>query len=131
MIKAVYNGFEDNTLTILHTSDNLQEGTEYHLELAKETRSIQQNKYIHKVFNLISDKTGYTPFEVKTIILFELGHTQIVTSKKTGKEYEALKPTSDLNKKEFSELTEQIIQWCNEKGFEILTPEEYFITNFK
>ena len=104
---------------------NIKEGTIY-VEIKKDLRTIQQNKYLWKVFNLISEQTGYKVFEVKTLILIEVGHFEIVTSRKTKNKYTVPKETKNLNKKEFSELTENILQWSNERGFDIMTPEDYF-----
>lgn len=132
MIKAIYNGFEDNTLTIINTTDKLEDGKTYVLEPVKETRSIQQNNYLWKCFELIRDhynkdrEIKLTKEQVKARLLFKLGHAEYFIASEDGLKYGIVKETKNLNKKDFSVLTENILKYIATKGLYIETPEEYF-----
>jgi len=98
------------------------------LELIKDTRSLQQNKYLWKVFQIIGDELGYTKDEIKALLLTELKYYDEITNKKTGEVVKVLRPTHNLNKKDFSELTENIIRFAGEIKIHIMSIEEYFET---
>jgi hypothetical protein len=98
------------------------------INLWVEVRTNQQNKYLWKVFDIISKETGYTLEQTKYLILSAVGHIEQFANKKTGEINTILKPTKTLSTKDFGELTERILQFCAEHNLQILTPQEYFET---
>lgn len=99
-----------------------------HLDFVKDKRSIQQNKYLWKCFQIIGDSLGYTKDEMKALLLIELKFYNEILNKKTGEIVKMIKPTHSLSRKDFSELTESILRFANEYGIVILSPEDYFQT---
>jgi len=97
------------------------------IEIVKPKRTQQQNKYLWKVFEILSDITGYTKDEIKNKILVDVGHCKDYIDEETGRIFTIIKPTRFLKKNEFFELTENILKWSAERGFNILTPEEYLM----
>jgi hypothetical protein len=138
MIKCIYNGFDDNTLTILNSSEALEDGKEYYFKIISDIRTYKQNAYLHVVFNLVKDwynlgnenpkEINYSQQQAKARILFENGHADYFIASEDGVRYGIIKATRDLSKKDFSELTENIIKHYAVKGLNILTPQEYFET---
>lgn len=104
------------------------EGTVFHIEIIKPKRSLQQNKWLWKVFQIIGNEWGYNKDEMKELILRELKHTYTIINKKTGEEILKVKDTHDLSKLDFSDLAERVLQFASEHGLYILTPQEYFET---
>lgn len=106
----------------------LQKHTEKKINIAivEDCRSLQQNRYLWKVFELAGNHFGYTKNEMKEIILNELKFVKEIVNKKTGEILIRSKETKNLTKSEFAELTEKILQFLAEYGFIVLTPEEYF-----
>jgi hypothetical protein len=94
----------------------------------KPTRSLKQNAYLHKVFSILSDETGYTIEQIKHEVCIAVGHSETFANKNTGEEKVIRRKTSDLNTSDFSDLTQRILQWCAEQGYYIQTPQEYFET---
>lgn len=103
-------------------------GGEVNLELVIPSRNGKQNRYLHKVFSIVGNELGYTIEEIKDIILLDIGFKETYVNKFTGEVREIRKRTRDLNKSEFSTLTQQVIQWAAEHGISIMTPQEYFET---
>lgn len=116
-----------------HTKESLNELSRFkqndiiNIEVVKPKRTQQQNKYLWKVFEILSDITGYTKDEIKNKILVDVGHYRDYVDEETGRIFTIIKPTRFLKKNEFSELTESILKWSAERGFNILTPEEYLM----
>lgn len=114
------------------TNESVEELSKYkkddliEIEIVKSQRTLQQNKYLWKVFRILSDETGYSKEEIKNRILIDIGHYEDFIDEETGRVYTVIKATRNLNKKEFSELTENVLKWAAERGFYIMTPEEYF-----
>ena len=114
------------------TNESVEELSKYkkddliEIEIIKPQRTLQQNKYLWKVFRILSDETGYSKEEIKNRILIDIGHYEDFIDEETGRVYTVIKATRNLNKKEFSELTENVLKWAAERGFYIMTPEEYF-----
>jgi len=96
----------------------------------KDIRTLQQNKYFHKCCTLLGEEFGYTTEEMKVLLKEEFGMYDEVVNKKTGEVLKNWKSTAQLTKKEFSELTENLIRFAGEHGVRILTPEEFFNGSF-
>ena len=89
-------------------------------------RSLAQNKYLHKIFSIIADHTGYSMNEIKTLMKHEFGLYEEVKNKKTGEVLLNYISTADLSKSEFADFTEKILLFCNSHGLKVQTPEQYF-----
>ena len=94
---------------------------------AGDIRTLKQNAYLWVCFKTIGEHLGYDKDEAKYFVLTYINFTKI-TQGKIGGEIIFPKPTHNLSKKDFSELTERIIRFAGEHGIEILTPEEYYET---
>lgn len=125
MIRAIHN---KGVLDVVSSDMNLIDGQELLLTEIKETRTLQQNRYLWKVFQIIGDELGYDKDDMKELLLRELKHTRVTINKKTGEEITSVAYTHNLNKVEFSDLTERIIRWSAEHGINILSPQEFFET---
>jgi hypothetical protein len=118
--------------------EKMIEGKVYTIDIIKDVRSNQQNKYLWVAFQLIADwynnggdnLTGefYSSEKAKGRALYEVGHCDFYLTCENGMQYGIIKPTKNLNKTEFSELVERIINHYAVKGLVILTPQEYFET---
>ena len=90
-------------------------------------RSNNQNAYLHLIFNKIADHTGYTLDEVKCLMKIEFGHFTESANKRTGETFLIYHETSKMDKKTFTEFTENVLLFANSKlNLNILSPEEYF-----
>lgn len=116
--------------------EKMIEGKVYTIDIIKDVRSLQQNKYLWVVFQLIADwynsgnenKEGefYSSEKAKARILYEIGFCDYYIAKEDGTKFGIIKGTRKLNKQEFSDLTELIINTMGLKGLEILDPETFF-----
>ena len=89
-------------------------------------RSNNQNAYLHYCFGKIADCTGYTLDEVKCLLKIEFGHYTESANKRTGETFIIYSETSKMDKKTFSEFTENVLLFANSKlNLNLLTPEEY------
>ena len=89
-------------------------------------RSLAQNKYIHVIFGILADHTGYSMNEIKTLMKHEFGLYEEVTNKKTGEVLINYTSTADLSKAEFADFTEKVLMFCNSHGLKVQTPEEFY-----
>lgn len=96
----------------------------------KDIRTLQQNKYFHKCCSILGNEIGYTVEEMKVILKKEFGMYDEVHDKKTGEVLINWKSTADLTKKDFAELTENLLRFAAEQGVVIQTPEEFFKGSF-
>lgn len=124
MIKAIY---KTGVLEILASDEVLTENRELLLTIVKDNRTIKQNAYLWKVFEIIGNELGYDKDEIKVLILLhkEVNHTKTIINKKTGEEVIVPGNTHNLNKVEFSDLTEKIIRFAATLEINIQTPEEF------
>lgn len=128
MYKVTY---KDNVLipsVRLLNKEKLEDGKVYTIELIKDVRSLQQNKWLWKIFTIIGNEWGYDKDDMKELILREIKHTRIIENKKTGEEIIKVKDTHNLNKIDFSDLAERVLRFASEHGLYIPTPQEYFET---
>ena len=89
-------------------------------------RSNNQNAYLHYCFGKIAELTGYTLEEVKCLLKIEFGHYKESVNKRTGEAFTVYAETSKMDKKTFSEFTENVLLFANSKlNLNLLTPEEY------
>lgn len=116
---------QDRYNFIERTSLLIHEGVKVELTKTRAKRTVQQNKYLHIVFNLWAINYGDTLLEAKTDLKRNYG----LTYTKNGKKY--LGETSKMNTKELTTF----IDWIRNKAskeaqFYIPTSEEYLINQF-
>lgn len=136
MYKVTFNNNRFTPSSRLLEKEKLIEGETYNIDLIKDVRSLAQNRYLWKIFQLIADwynngneNAGgeyFSSEKAKAKILYEIGHADFYLTTENGMMYGVIKETRKLTKKEFSDLTEKIIQTMALKGLQILTPEEFF-----
>ncbi len=100
----------------------------------KAKRSLNQNAYYWVCLSIIGDELGYTKEEMHGIFgMMYLKEYTSITNGKTGEiiEIEMIRSTTTLNKVEFGEYLNRIIQWAAEMGVILLTPEEFYETDLK
>lgn len=122
MIKAIY---KTGVLEILASDEVLIENRELLLSIVKDKRTTKQNSYLWKVFEIIGNELGYDKDEIKVLILMHVNHKKIITNHKTGEQITVPGNTHNLNKSEFSELTEKIIRFSANLGIVIQSPDEF------
>jgi hypothetical protein len=91
-----------------------------------ESRTTAQNNYWWKCMTIIGDELGYRPYEISTLLKDEFGWFDLVVNKKTGAGLKAYESSANWSKKQFSINTEILIQWANEHGIRVETPEEFY-----
>lgn len=96
----------------------------YRLIVKKQVRkrTLDQNAYMHVLFQLLADETGHTLEEMKRIE--KERHLPKVKLYMYGTVYERPSHTSDLSNPECSEFIEKIIADCAELGIHVPTREE-------
>jgi hypothetical protein len=99
-------------------------GKSVKLKVFSDTRSLQQNRYLWSIFKIIGDELGYNKEDVKDLILMELKFFHEI-KKINGEIMLIVNSTSSLTKKDFSDLTNRIIQFAAELNIFIPSPEEY------
>ena len=95
-------------------------------------RTLRQNKYLYVIFNLLSEATGYTVNEIKNLVLIKTNHYEVLKLRSTSERYIIPVSTRALSRKQFSELTKDVIKYAGETlGIEVMTSEDYFKTYYK
>lgn len=133
MIKAIYNGFDDNTLTIINTTDKLEDGRTYDLNIV---RSTEHFNYFWKCIQVLADERGYTPEEMKELLFIEVFNFTVITeNKKTGKQYiKAESVANGISKKRLNEIMKAIELFYAEHGYimpKMNKEQEEYFSNIK
>lgn len=81
-------------------------------KLKEKKRTIQQNKYYHKLLDLIADYTGSTHRDIHLEMKVKFLSNPYI---KDDKEYILVGSTVNLNNKNFSEYLERIFNWASEE----------------
>jgi len=124
MIKALFN---NNSLAVLNTSDKLEDGKEYLLEIKKPTRTVKQNALLWVYFQIIADFTGDSKESVHDDVLDHLKKYKEEANTKTGEVRQRRMKTSEMTIGEMITLIDEIVlEYGIMYGLEFPTPEEYF-----
>lgn len=91
-----------------------------------ESKSNSQNAYLHLLFGLIADKSGYTAGQVKILMKEHCNLYEDFCNKKTGESYRIYRSVADMTKKECSEFIDAVYNFAVYYDIKVLTPEEYF-----
>jgi|GEM_PF-1234293 len=87
--------------------------SEYNEKKEKEKlRTIEQNKYYHKLLNLICDLTGDTHMELHNKLKVKFLAKPYIMD---DQEYMIVPSTTELTTKNFSEFLERIFAWASEE----------------
>ena len=92
----------------------------------QESKTLKQNRTVHKYIDILAKHIGYTPKEMKALIKKELGLFELVENKKTKEIIPIIDTFAAFKKKEMSEVIEYIVIIAAEYGCQILSPEEFY-----
>lgn len=91
----------------------------------KSKRSIQQNRWYWMCVDIISKHLGYSKDEMHEIIKFKFLKREKI-NEQTGEIFEYIKSTTLLNKDEFCEFMDNLIEWSGGIfGISLPMPEIY------
>jgi len=90
----------------------------------QESRTNDQNRYLHVLFNLFGIQFGYTLSEAKRLIK---GSCPFMIYTKNGKKF--ARSTADLDKEEMTDFIEWFRNYSAKEGFYLWTPDEYMKGN--
>ena len=91
------------------------------LKEKRKKRTISQNAYMHVLFSIFGNETGYTASEAKTLLKRECKSLMIYEKK--GEKF--LRGTSDLSKEEGQIFIDWVINFAGMQGIHLPTPDEY------
>ncbi len=80
-------------------------------------RTLEQNALQHRIYAAVADETGYTPPDMKDIMVRATLGTECYEW--NGELRERRKSTKGLSVKEGSEFIEMLYAWCAEQGFQL------------
>ena len=81
----------------------------------KRVRTLEQNNKFHALIRDLSVLMGYTPEEMKSIVLYALGYYHEIQGKQRS--IMVFDETHKMKVDELSTLIEQTLMWAAEKGF--------------
>ena len=93
---------------------------EIKIQRLKSTRSVQQNRLYWLYVTMIADELGYNKNEMAEIIKYKFLKKERV-DEGTAEVFEYIGSTTKLNKTEFADMVNSIIQWSAET-FNIILP---------
>ena len=96
------------------TGLNLESPKEIDIHEYHKVRTKEQNDKVHVMIREIALKLGYTPDEMKGIILFALGYYHEIQGKE--RTLMIFTPTHKMKVAELTGLIDQIYVWGSEKG---------------
>jgi len=98
------------------------EGKELKITPVEVKRTLTQNGYVHVLFHYLSQHTGHSEAEMKTIE--KRRHLQPVEIEFLGQKHLVLPSTADLSNPKMSEFIERVLADCAELGIIVPTREE-------
>lgn len=102
----------------------MKDKSKIELKKHRETRSVDQNSFLHVCLGYFCAETGYNLNEAKEVFAGML--PELLQYEKNGNRFR--RSTSDLDTKEMSELIEYIRAFCNEQlGIYIPDSQQYLI----
>jgi hypothetical protein len=86
---------------------------------ATDDGSDPQRKYFHAIVRMVARDRGHVFDKCKEALILMLGYyTEVMGAKVRQK-------TTDMSKKEYSRLIDDLFNWCIEQGYTMITCEEY------
>ena len=102
----------------------IKDGSKIELKKISPKRTINQNSYVHALFQLWGSHFGYSMDEAKQVVKTELGYTY-------EKEYNTfLHKTSEMNTKELTELIDRFRNWSASEGCYLPSADEFKLRYF-
>ena len=101
----------------------ISEGGYYEIKRFKPKRTIQQNKYLHKLFQIFGNHFGYNVEEAKETVKKVLGY--VYYKELRGKKLMFTKKTSEMNVVELGEFIDKFKILSEQYGCPLPSPEEY------
>ena len=95
----------------------------------KSNRSIKQNSYFHACVTILAKELGYSKEEMKNIVKYKFLKAEKV-DEKTGEIFEYIKDTHALNKEDFFEFQNNMLDWSAQLGIILPVPNEEIEMNF-
>ncbi len=80
-------------------------------------RTLEQNALQHRIYAAVSAETGYTPEEIKDIMVIDT--IGVESYEWNGQLRERRRSTKGLTVKQGSEFIEMLYAWCAENGFQV------------
>ena len=125
---------EQGKLTIIDDDNyqkylsNLQGEVEVVVKRVRQKRSTRQNSYYWACVKIISDETGYTPWEIHNLLKSQFLKELIIINDKA---YEVTKSTPELDTIGFSmDYMERIKHWASaELNIVLPDPRDYYENN--
>lgn len=90
------------------------------IDKVKSKRSVQQNRLLWLYYGILSKELGYHSDEIHEIVKYKFLKREKF-DEKTGECFDYIGSTAKLNKTEFGELVDRLIQWSAET-FSIVLP---------
>lgn len=90
------------------------------LKIVPEQRSVDQNSYVHVLFDLYAVENGYTSKESKDLVK---NNCPLLEYQKNGETFR--RGTSDLNKEEMSKFIEWFRDWAGQQGCDLPDATKY------
>jgi hypothetical protein len=91
---------------------------------ATDDGSDPQRKYFHAIVRMVARDRGYVFEKCKEALILMLGYyTEVMGAKVRQK-------TTEMSKKEYSRLIDDLFNWCIDQGYTMITAEEYLRGDF-
>jgi len=115
---------EDRNRADVYFAKLMKDKAKIELKKISPPRSINQNSYVHVLFQLWGNHFGYTLDEAKQVVKIKLEYTY-------WKDDEVfLRKTSLMNAKELTEFIDKFRNWSAHEGCYLPTSEEYLLRHF-
>ena len=111
----------------MYFSKLLKDGSKIELKKIAKKRTLNQNSYVHVLFQLWGNHFGYSIEEAKQVVKVELGYTYEKGDGNVGFNpdcYVFLRKTSDMNTKELTEFIDKFRNWSASEGFYLPSSDE-------
>ena len=120
---AIYNLKDSKKVEQItaYMSKLISDGAMVELKRITTKRTLDQNAYIHVLFNLFGLEFGYTLTEAKTIV--KRHFADIFVYEKNGTKF--LGHTSEMNTKQMTDFIDRFRRWSESEGCYLPTPDEY------
>ena len=104
----------------------MEEGARIEIKKHHNSRTLNQNSYLHACLKILCDYSGYAISEMKQILY---GQIPFMSYSKGGHTF--YNSSADLDKQQFADLIEWVREFGNSQGVYIPTSEEYLQSEFE
>lgn len=99
----------------------VRQGAMIEIKKVREQRTIQQNKYVHVLFQMFGSELGYTLEEAKIVVKRQFN--DMFVYRKNGNPF--MLSTADLSKDQMTEFIERFRNWSAQNGYYLPSADEY------